>query len=196
MDKKAFNRITKQIFLEYGFTKDKEQYVLTLPEITIFVKFRSWRGIKSFNYWFYLNELYDEQTPLEELSDSRVEIKMEHSPSLEGYHNHEILFEEYTEYEYRSLLNKLLHSYFDPYKENALQYLKDNYRHLYLSEKARIFLDLIDYKKGKEIFFEGGGKIPLARFDEYRKLGIPKQKETEWKAELEKLNNKNSNNHI
>jgi hypothetical protein len=58
MDKKQFNKITKEIFLEHGCVKQKDSYILYLDEITIIVKFRSWRGIKSFNYWFFLNNLY------------------------------------------------------------------------------------------------------------------------------------------
>ena len=109
MDKKQFNKITKEIFLEYDFVKQKDNYILYLDEITIIVKFRSWRGVKSFNYWFFLNDLYDDSVKL-------IEIKMEHNTELRGYHRHEILFEEWTEEEYRELLNKMLHSYFDPYR--------------------------------------------------------------------------------
>ena len=147
MDKKQFNKITKEIFLEYGFVKQKDNYILYLDEITIIVKFRSWRGVKSFNYWFFLNDLYDDSVKFEEKYDTMFEIKMEHNTELRGYHRHEILFEEWTEEEYRELLNKMLHSYFDPYKENALQFLKDNEYCMALSEKARIYLGFEPYKK-------------------------------------------------
>ncbi len=147
MDKKQFNKITKEIFLEYDFVKQKDNYILYLDEITIIVKFRSWRGVKSFNYWFFLNDLYDDSVKFEEKYDTMIEIKMEHNTELRGYHRHEILFEEWTEEEYRELLNKMLHSYFDPYKENALQFLKDNEYRMVLSEKARIYLGFEPYKK-------------------------------------------------
>lgn len=147
MDKKQFNKITKEIFLEYGFVKQKDNYILYLDEITIIVKFRSWRGVKSFNYWFFLNDLYDDSVRFEEKYDTMFEIKMEHNTELRGYHRHEILLEEWSEEEYRELLNKMLHSYFDPYKENALQFLKDNEYRMALSEKARIYLGFEPYKK-------------------------------------------------
>ena len=147
MEKKQFNKITKEIFLEHGCIKQKDSYILYLDEITIIVKFRSWRGVKSFNYWFFLNNLYDDLVKFEERCDTKIEHKMEHSPELRGYHCHEILVEEWTEEEYRELLNKMLHSYFDPYKENAIQFLKDNERTLVLTEKARIYLGFEPFKK-------------------------------------------------
>lgn len=147
MEKKQFNKITKEIFSEHGFKKQKDSYILYLDEITIIVKFRSWRGTKSFNYWFFLNNLYDDSVKFEERADTKIEHKMEHSPDLRGYHCHEILVEEWTEEEYRELLNKMLHSYFDPYKENAIQFLKDNERILVLTEKARIYLGFEPFKK-------------------------------------------------
>ena len=80
--------------------------------------------VKSFSYYFSINELYDETFPFEQRGDTLVEIKMEHDPSAQGYHKHEIIFEQYTENEYRELLVNLLHSYFDVYKENAIKFLK------------------------------------------------------------------------
>ena len=43
---------------------------------------------------------------------------------VNGYHRHEILFEEYEENDYANLLTKMLHFYFAAYKEDALQFLK------------------------------------------------------------------------
>jgi len=143
MEKKIFNKITKEIFLEYGFLKEKNNYILTLDDVTIVVKFCSWRGVKSFNYYFYINDLYDDSIPFEKRFDSMVEIKMKHTPTLRGYHAHEILFEEYDEMKYRELLTNMLHSYFDPYKNNALQFLKDNDYCMVLSKKANQYLGLI-----------------------------------------------------
>ena len=147
MEKKQFNKITKEVFLEHGCVKQKDRYILYLDEITIIVKFRSWRGVKSFNYWFFLNDLYDDSVEFEKRCDTKIEHKMKHSPELRGYHRHEILVEEWTEEEYRELLNNMLHSYFDPYKENAIQFLKDNERILLLAEKARIYLGFEPFKK-------------------------------------------------
>jgi len=141
MDKKTFNKITKNVFTEYGFIKQKNAYILLLDEVTIVVKFCSWRGVKSFDYYFSINNMHDSSIPLDKRYDCISEIKMEHSPSAQGYHQHEILFEEYSEDEYRDMLTKMLHSYFDPYKEDALQFLKVNYWEL--TTKAREHLGLI-----------------------------------------------------
>ena len=154
MDKKQFNKITKEVFLKYGFEKQKDLYILSLEKITIIVKFRSWRSVKSFNYWFFLNNLYDNSTKFEERHDTMIEIKMEHTPSLHGYHAHEILIEEWSEEKYQDLLNKMLHSYFDPYKADALQFLKDNEYRMILTEKARIYLGFEPQKNSVEILRE------------------------------------------
>ncbi len=139
MDKKTFNKLTKQIFTEYGFVKQKEKYMLFLDDVTIVVVFRSWRGVKSFNYFYYINAI---TSFLEEKSDSIIEIKMNHNLSLDGYHKHEILFEKYTESEYKELLSNMLHKYFDPYKANAIQFLKDNGKSMGMTEKAQKHLGL------------------------------------------------------
>lgn len=67
---------------------------------------------------------------------------MEHTPTLRGYHAHEIVFEDYEETEYRDLLNSMLHRYFDPYKSNALEFLRENDYCMCLSKKAREYLGL------------------------------------------------------
>ena len=143
MEKKIFNKLTKEIFLEYGFIKDKNNYILSLDDVTIVVRFRSWRGVKSFDYYFYINALYDASVPFTKRFDCLFEEHMEHTPELRGYHAHEILFEEYDEIKYKELLTSMLHRYFDPYKNNALQYLKDNDYCMSLTKKARQHLGLI-----------------------------------------------------
>ena len=143
MEKKVFNKITKEVFIEYGFEKKRNIFLLLLPDISIIVRFSSWRGVKYFNYNFGINFLYDSSVPYDKRFDSVVEIKMEHTPSLRGYHAHEILFEEYDEMKYRELLSTMLHRYFDPYKNNALQYLKDNDYCMCLTKQARQYLGLI-----------------------------------------------------
>lgn len=60
---------------------------------------------------------------------------MEHNQLTQGYHKHEILFEQYTQDEYKILLTNMLYLYFDPYKINALQFLKDNNHKLCLTKK-------------------------------------------------------------
>lgn len=117
MEKRVFNQINKKIFLEYGFKKLNNKFVLLLDDISIVVRFSSWRGIKYFNYNFSINDLYDSSVPYDKRYDSVVEIIMEHTPTLRGYDAQEIVFEKYTEDEYADLLHNMIHRYFDPYKK-------------------------------------------------------------------------------
>ena len=143
MEKRVFNKITKEIFLEYGFIKEKNNYILNLEDVTIVVKFCSWRGVKSFNYYFYINELYDESVPFEFNRGMFTEIKMEHTPKLSGYHAHEIIFEKYNEIEYEQMLKNMLRTYFDPYKQDAIKTIKDNEAILLLTKEAKKILNII-----------------------------------------------------
>ena len=143
MDKKIFNKITKDVFMKYGFLKEKSYYILKLEDVTLVVKFCSWRGVKSFDYYFYINELYDDSIPFEQKGDTLFITQMEHSLDKEGYHRHEILYENYSEEEYTHLLDNMLHRYFDPFKDNALQFLKENGYRMCLSKKAIQFIGLV-----------------------------------------------------
>jgi hypothetical protein len=142
MDKKEFNRIVKDVFTQYGFIKKREKYFLMLDEIMVGCQLLSWNMVRSFNYWVSVNALYDENVPLEKRGDTVICIKMEHSPAAVGYHKAEIIYDEYDEEECRRILEYLVHTYFDPYKQDAIQYLKDNYQRLTLQKKAREYLGI------------------------------------------------------
>ena len=144
MDKKEFNRIAKEEFAQYGFIKKREKYFLILDEITIGCQLLTWNTVRSFNYWLSVNSLYDGSIPLEKRYDTYVGIKMEHSPEAVGYHKSEIVYEDYDEHECRRILNYLLHTYFDPYKQDAIQFIKDNHRQLTLKPRAMEYLGLQD----------------------------------------------------
>ena len=45
---------------------------------------------------------------------------MKHRPEAEGYQKSEIVYEDYDEQECRRILDYLLHTYFDPYKQDAI----------------------------------------------------------------------------
>ena len=45
-------------------------------------------------------------------------------------------FEKYSEAEYRELLYNMIHHYFDSYKNNALQFIKNNEYRMCLSKKS------------------------------------------------------------
>lgn len=136
MDKTEFNRIVKDVFTQYGFIKKRDKYFLIFDDVMIGCQLLSWNAVRSFNYWVSVNALYDDAVPLEKRGDTFICIKMEHAPSAVGYHKAEILYEEYDESECRKILNYLLHTYFDPYKQDATQYVKDNYQQLTLQPEA------------------------------------------------------------
>ena len=144
MDKKSFDRITKEVFLAYGFIKKRDTFILILDEITISCKLYSWNSIKSFNYWISVNGLYDDSVPYEKRYGTYLAIKMEHSPSAEGYHKSEIKYEDYTEIEFREILASMLNIYFDPYKQDALKYVKSNYKILNLKPEGIAYLGIED----------------------------------------------------
>lgn len=142
MDKKSFDKITKEVFLAYGFRKKRDTFILVLDEITISCKLYSWNLVRSFNYWISINGLYDDSIPYERRYDTYLAVKMEHSPFAEGYHKSEIKYEDYTEAEYREILNSMLNIYFNPYKEDALSYVKNNYEILYLKPEGMAYLGI------------------------------------------------------
>lgn len=142
MDKKDFDRITKEIFLENGFIKKRDIFLLILEEITISCRLYTWNGVRSFNYWISINKLYDDSIPYEKRYGTYLAIKMEHDSLAKGYHRSEIKYEEYTETEYRELLNYMIHIYFDPYKQDALQSIKDNFDRLHLKEDGIAYLEM------------------------------------------------------
>ena len=142
MDKKDFDRITQEIFLENGFIKKRDIFLLILEEITISCRLYTWNGVRSFNYWISINKLYDDSIPYEKRYGTYLAIKMEHDSSAEGYHRSEIQYEEYTENQYREILNHMIHIYFDPYKQDALQSIKDNFDRLHLKEDGIAYLGM------------------------------------------------------
>ena len=145
MDKKTFNKITKEIFTEYGFTKKgSTRFILVLQDISITVRFASWRGVKYFGYTFGLHALYDDSTPFEQRFDSIVETKIILFPTADGYHSHEVLYEQYTETEYRTLLTNALHSHFDAFKENALKFIRNNHFLFCIRKEANEYLGIVE----------------------------------------------------
>lgn len=144
MDKKDFDRITKEIFLAHGFKKKRNTFILILDEIAIYCQLYSWYSIRSFEYWISINALYDDSIPYEKRADTYLLVKMEHDPAAEGYHKSEIKYEDYTETQYRDILNRMLHIYFDPYKQDALQNIKNNYQILHLTREAMSYLGIDD----------------------------------------------------
>ena len=140
MEMKSFNAITKEIFLNYGFKKEKKYYILALKEITFFVWLDSWRGLKSFMYYLSINSLHNEKESFEERIDIRHAETLDHNVNPKGSHQHKLCIEEWSEMQYREILNNLLLRYFEPYKEKGLQYLKEIGYAFSFTEKAQMYL--------------------------------------------------------
>lgn len=142
MEKKEFQKITKEVFTEYGFIKYQKMFLLKLDIITIVVEQISCRGIRSFDYYFYVNELQGDTDPSEFTNGLLVMEQLVHTPEIKGYQCYEITYEKYTPDQYRKLLSELLHKYFDPYKENAIQHIKDTICAISISLNAREYLGI------------------------------------------------------
>ncbi|MBR2376752.1 MAG: hypothetical protein IKA85_03125 [Clostridia bacterium] len=140
MEIKNFNKITKQIFVGYGFNKIDKHYVLELKDIILFVRLDSWHGIKSFRYWLSIKELHKENEPLENKSDICFEEILIHNEKVKGPNQYKIDYNEMGELEYKVFLKNLLCKYFNPYKEKGLLYLKEIGYKLNLTQKASSFI--------------------------------------------------------
>ena len=140
MERKIFNKITREIFLHYGFKKEKKYYILELEEITLFVWLHSWRGLKSFMYYLSINELHNKTEELEEKIDIWSAIALAHNATSSGCSQQELSIAEWTEARYIEILKGMLHEYFDPYKERGLKHLKDMENTLAFRENAQMFL--------------------------------------------------------
>lgn len=66
---------------------------------------------------------------------------MAHTPSAQVYHKDEVLFEEYTEKQFREMLTYVLHAYFDGFKKDVLKYVKENQLKLCLNKKATEYIN-------------------------------------------------------
>ena len=66
-----------------------------------------------------------------------VAVKMEHTPAAQGYHKSENKYEDYSEEEYRRMLTYMLHTYFDPYKTDAIGYIKEFHVYLALRDETK-----------------------------------------------------------
>lgn len=144
METRIFNKVTKEVFLKYGFVKEGKIFALDLNDIVIAVKLVSWRTIKYFTYSFAIKGLNDPITPESALCGgaNMAEFKLEHSPLVIGYKNHEIAYESWTEDYYRELLSKALHIHFDRYRENYRKHIEDTYWNMLLRKETENYLNL------------------------------------------------------
>ena len=140
MEVKTFNKITKEIFVAYGFKKNGKNYILELTDIALIVWLDYYCGLRSIHYSLSINKLHNESESINERHDFAFSVPLDHNINPKGSQQHKLCLEEWTEIQYREILKNLLFEYFEPYKEKGLQYLKEIGHTLPFTEKAQMFL--------------------------------------------------------
>lgn len=143
MDKKELKKVTTLAFERYGFVKKGKYYYLDLDDVRICSGFNTMHGITYLAFTFSIKVLHTNeertQTNMFDASDSS-EIQFCFDENARGLQGSQICFEEWTEMYYRSKLEKLLHCYFDPFRENALEHIKNGYQIKGLVNKGDIVM--------------------------------------------------------
>ena len=155
MDKKEFKKVTKEVYEQYGFVKKGNLFYLDLDEVLLSSKIFSIYGTYHLSYNFSIKAAHSEEeyqhNDMFEGFDS-YEIKMRYQENPNKYKGYDIPNEEISAEEYRENLLKMLPRFFDPYKENALNYIVRTYTEIGLviagdivplKIKARQYLGLI-----------------------------------------------------
>lgn len=127
MDKKELKKITKKVFEEYGFHKRGKYFYLDLDDVIICAGFVTFHNVTYLAYNFSVKAVHSENE--RKLNDmfsgyDSIEQVIYFNKDAQGYHKKEICCEQYTEEEYSQRLKELLHYYFDPYKKDALNFIK------------------------------------------------------------------------
>lgn len=155
MDKKEFKKVTKEVYEQYGFVKKGNLFYLDLDEVLLCSGVFSRNGGRHLSYNFSIKAIHSsdeyQHNDMFEGFDS-YEIKMRYQESPNRWEGYNISYEEINAEEYRENLLKMLPRFFDPYKENALNYIVRTYTEIGLviagdivplKIKARQYLGLI-----------------------------------------------------
>ena len=146
MDKKQLKKVTTKIYEEYGFVKKGKYYYLDLDDVIICSGFASLYGVTYLAYNFSVKSAHrEEERSLSNMFDGydSIEQFIYFDRNAQGYHREEICFESWDEDCFANKLKELLHYYFDPYKENALNHIKRCYQEVGLVHKnERILLSV------------------------------------------------------
>ena len=143
MDKKELKQMTTKIYEDYGFIKKGRYYYLDLNDVIICSGFCSSYGITYLAFNFSVKAVNSEA---ERSSDNMfdgydsMEIQMYFDPDAKGYHKKEICFKSWDREYYEKKLKELLHYYFDPYKEDALNHIRRSYKKIGLVNPGEIIL--------------------------------------------------------
>ena len=154
MDKKELIKITTKTYEEYGFIKKGKYYYLDLKDVLICSGFSSMHGITylSFNFSIKATNNDEDRKPSNMFDGyDSMEIQMYFNKNADGYHKKEIRFEEWDKEFYSNELKKLLHYYFDPYKEDAIEHIKRCYQNIGYVQDNEIIMVQTKKRKYLEI---------------------------------------------
>ncbi len=146
MDKKELKQTTTKVYEEYGFVKKGKYYYLDLEDVIICSGFSSDLGILylAFNFSVKATNSEADRKPNNMFDGyDSMEIQMYFNRQGEGNYKKEICYEAWDKEYYSAKLKELLHYYFDPYKNNALEHIKKCYQNLgYVHNNERIMISL------------------------------------------------------
>lgn len=153
MDVKQFKFLTKQIYENYGFTKKGKYFYLDLNDVIICSGVLNTYNYSFFAYNISLKAIHSAQEYKNNMFDGYDchAIDMYYTPNASGYLKKAVNYEKYSTEEYCKRLSELLKKYFDPFKEDALEYIKICYKKIglviendiiMLSKSAREYLNL------------------------------------------------------
>lgn len=149
--KKNLKKITTKMYEEYGFVKKGKYFYLELDDVIICSGFNYHHNVTYLAYNFSIKAIHSiDEFKLNDMFEG-FEIQMYFDKNAQGYHKKEICFEKWSEEYYKFKLNEILHYYLDPYKNDALNYIKKCYEDIgtlhdgeivALSYQAKDFLKL------------------------------------------------------
>lgn len=146
MEKKEFFDVTRRAFIDYGFLVNKNSFYLDLPEVYIVADLFIQHNTYVLGYGFIIKALHNELGDPKSWKewDSILIVKM-----LNQKKRWFLEYEDVTREEYEKDLKEMLSRYFDPYKNNPLDYIKKasttidkmiNDNLILLSKRAQEFL--------------------------------------------------------
>ena len=146
MDRKQLKKITTEVYEEYGFVKKGRYYYLDLDDVIICSGFAYSYGVTYLAYNFSVKAVHSDSERLPNNMfdgyDSMEEI-IYFDRKAQGYHRKEICFDVWSEDYYAARLKELLHYYFDPYKEDAINHIIRCYQEIgFVHENHRIVISV------------------------------------------------------
>ncbi|MBQ4511306.1 MAG: hypothetical protein II984_11325 [Clostridia bacterium] len=127
MNKKEFKITTTKIYEEYGFLKKGKYFYLDLEDVLICSGFSHAYGCTYLAYNVSIKALHSEnERKMNDMFDGydSTENQICFNEKEKGIYQIEICYEKYTKEEYEKKLTDVLHKHFDPYKNDAIGFIK------------------------------------------------------------------------